>query len=562
MKTQSKYITSALVLVITSVIVKVIGAVYKIPLTAFIGGVGRGYFAAAYNIYIPVHAILLGSLPIALSRLVSKYNAADNRLMLSSLRKGSGVLFFVFGLAGTLLILLCAKPYSVFIANSPKSVYTILVLAPSILFSCLSARYRGYFEGYMNMQPTSVSQTVEALFKLVFGLAFARLSMALLYNSFVETHTVLGNYVANEAQALSVIYPYTSACAMLGVTLGSAVSWLYTYIYYLINRERNMPKGNALNGSKQLLSFSFPIMLSCVVQSVFQFLDTASVQFALGKTESSILYNAYSQSITAAGVYKEDYVTYVYGLFSTALDFKNLVPGITMALGVCAVPAICREFESNNHSTLNTLVNSIYKYTALLSVFGGAFIALCSKDILNFFYGSSAEDIVIGCEDLVKYFGLTVPLYSLASTAVFCVQAVGKPEKSVLPYAASGIIRVALNLVLISNSHLLLKGTVISGAAGYFVMLILNLLAEKRVSKTKFDIKNVIIKPVLIGSGTYFLCKTISFFVNFSKNLFFNLLIEFFLFSFIFCILCLLLKMLSFNEIFSIVKSKKNGLNT
>ena len=62
-------------LLLTSVIVKFIGAVYKIPLTAFIGAVGRGYFAAAYNVYLPVHALLMGAFPIALSRLVSKYNA-------------------------------------------------------------------------------------------------------------------------------------------------------------------------------------------------------------------------------------------------------------------------------------------------------------------------------------------------------------------------------------------------------------------------------------------------------------------------------------------------------
>lgn len=561
MSLKSKYLSSAFLLLITSVIVKIIGAVYKIPLTAFIGAVGRGYFAAAYNLCMPIHAITMGAFPVALSRLVSKYNAKSNSHMILSLKKGSGRLFAVVGLIGMCIMLAVSRVYSVYIASSPKSIYTILVLAPSILFSCMAASYRGYYEGFMNMVPTSVSQMLEAVFKLVFGLIFARLAMVYLYNSYIETGEIMGVCISSDEQALSMIYPITSAAAMLGVTLGSLVSLIYLFVYYLINREKGIKYSNFAvhDAQKELLSFSFPIMISCAVQSVFQFLDTATVQYALGNIDKDILYTAYAECLSSAKISSSDFVTYVYGLLSTALDFKNLIPGVTMALGVCAVPAISSACEMKNNERLCTLINSIYKYTALLSALGGIFLALCSSDILSVFYGASSPDIVIGCDSLVKYFALTVPFYSLAGTAVFAVQAIGCPQKSIKPYVVSGAIRVVLNLILVSRKEFVLIGSVISGAAGYFVMWIWNVRIVCKVTKTKFDILNVVIKPLMVAVVTYFCSNIIYSNISLNCNILIKLLIEIAIYCTIFCILCFMCKVLKISEIFSTINFKKNA---
>lgn len=553
LKGKGKYLSSAALLLLTSVIVKVISAFYKIPLTAFIGAVGRGYFAAAYNVYLPLHAVLMGALPVAMSRLVSKYNALGDKKMLSSLKRGALSVFTLAGIFGMAVILLAAKPYSALVAASPKSVYTIYVIAPSIFFSCLCACYRGYFEGFMNMVPTSVSQTLEALFKMVFGLLFAKLSMAYMLKSYSLYGTVLGVSLSSETRALSFIYPFTSAAAMSGAALGSFISYIYIIFYYRLNRDKSLPRVCAKRGRAELLRFSFPIMFSCSVQSVFQFLDTATVQFSLSKLPVETLIKAFPHT---ANIEKTDAVTYVFGLFSAALDFKNLVPGVTMALGICAVPAICAEFESKNTEKLFLLINSVYKYTSVLSCFGAGLIALASKDILEFFY-SSSPDIVSGCNMLVFYFGLTVPVYSLASTAVFSVQALGKPERSVFPYILSGIIRTVLNIVLIRYTKLVLFGAVVSGAVGYLILFLMNSAVVKSVSKVKFEVKNIIMKPIFVTFLSVFFSQKLIFLITFSNSLFFNLLIKTALFGAIYCILCFFVKLINFKQIFCVLKLKK-----
>lgn len=544
----------------TSVIVKIIGAVYKIPLTAFIGAVGRGYFATAYNLYMPLHALTMGAFPIALSKLVSKYNASDNKHMIVSLQKGSVRLFSLVGFVGMVIILLLAKPYSVFIASSPKSIYTIFVLAPSIFFSCLASAYRGYYEGFLNMVPTSVSQTIEAFFKMIFGLLFAKLSMAYMYSSYLESKTVFGIRFSSEEEVLSYIYPFTSAAAMLGVALGSAVSLLYVFVYYQIHSKEKIAYSNFAvhDAQKELLSFSFPIMISCAVQSVFQFLDTASVQYSLGNVDLNVLSDAYAGADVSSG----DLVSYSYGLLSTALDFKNLVPGITMALGVCAVPAISSAFELKNKMHLEGLSNSITKYTALLSCFGGGFIALCSKEILTLFYGSSAPDIVRNCDSLVWWMAVSVFVFSLAGTAVFCVQAIGCPEKSIKPYIVSGVIRVLLNLVLIQREEFLLYGFVISGFAGYFVMWLWNLKIFTKTAGIKISTFKTVFLPLAVTFFSYAFTFFIQNSIKMPDSCIFKLLIKLSFFVTFFCILCLMINLVNFKEIINYKNCKKNGSDT
>ena len=530
-------------LLLTSVFIKFIGAVYKIPLTAYIGAVGRGYFATAYNLYLPIHAVIMGAMPVAMSRLVSKYSARGDLNTVSSLRKGAMSLFLVAGSVATLVLIFAAKPYSVYIASSPKSVYTVWALAPSILLCCIAAMYRGYYEGMLDMKPTSVSQTVEALFKAVIGLAFAKLCV--MYLS--------GNK--------SDVYPFSSAAAMSGATLGSLVSLIYVMLYDK-KHKCTLPKTTGRDGRRELFSFSLPILISCCVQSVFQFLDTATVQYSLKSVPRESLFNVYREALDFSGTSPSDSVTYVWGLFSASLDFKNLIPGITMALGVCAVPAICSEYENKNRIKTQKLINSILTYTSVLSLFLGCIIAICSKELLTMFYGKGAGDVVIGCNSLVKYFAVTAPLYSLASVAVFTVQALGKPEKSIMPYVASGIIRCALNIRLVSDSDYILGGAVIAGALGYLCMFLMNLRIIKNVSGTKISYLNTVVKPLISALIGCFSVNIIQVYINFSRNIFVNFLIKTTVFSSLYCILCFFLKVFDFKEIFSVLNFKKNGLNT
>lgn len=558
---RSKYISSALLLVITSICIKVIGAIYKIPLTAYIGAVGRGYFAAAYTVCLPVHALTMGCLPVALSRLVSKYNANSNKTAIVGLKFASSKLFCVAGFVGMCVVLIVAYPYSVFIADAPKSVYTIVALAPSVFFSCLAASYRGYYEGFQNMVPTSVSQFIEAVSKMILGIAFAKLSVLYMFSQYSQTGKIFSNAVLSDRQAFSVIYPYAAAAAMLGVTIGAILSWLYTAVYYAINDKTKIKpqKAQVKYAKGELISFAMPIMISCAVQSVFQFLDTATIQKALSLIDKDALRLAYSDTFSVADIQDSELSTFLYGVYNAALDFKNLVPGITMALGVASVPAISAACEKEDNAHLSYLVNSIYKYSSLASMLGGLLLIICGDDALSVFYSSSSPELVTACSPLVKLFGLVVPVFSLVGTVVFSVQAIGCPEKSIKSYVVAGVIRVALNIILVMNRHLVLAGAILSDTAGYTVMLIMNCAVMKKQRNIKFDFVTVILKPLLAFGVSYYLSIYIISHIKYVFSPLPGMIVKAIIPTAVFCILCFSLKLLNFDNKILTRKPKKTA---
>lgn len=549
---KQKFINSAIIMIGASLLVKIISAVYKIPLTAYIGATGRGYFNMAYNLYMPFHALIMGAFPVALTHLVSKYREQGNGAKVYSLKKASSWLFFLIGVLAMLLVLLLAKPYCSIVSSSYKSLLCIYVLAPTVLFSAMASAKRGFAEGHLNMVPTAAGQVIEALFKMIFGLLFAKTAMGFLYEEYLENSTVLGAVCADEAEALSNIYPLTAAAAVCGVTVGAFFSYAYTASYVSLKYNSHTPLGNykQRDSAKEILSFSAPIIISTLIQSLSEFFDNSSVQYCLSLCSAERLQAAFAKCFEINNTAGEDTVTYIYGLFSAAHDLRNLIPGLTMAVGVTAVPVLSAAFENKDKERFSSLANSIFKYTSVIAFAGGFGLSLTAKSALEILYGSSNYDIVIGCFNLVVFYGFTMILYSLSGVAVFSVQAIGCASKSIPSFVVSAVIRVVLNYILVSKTDLNIMGAAVSDAVSYIIVLASNLYIFSKYSGIKYDIKKMIIKPLLCGLGAYFL----SFITYNALFSFENCFAEFAVSGGIYCLIVTLLLILSKTIEFSELK--------
>ena len=154
---QQSFEYGAVILLCSTMIVKLIGAIFKIPLSNLIGDLGFGYFSSAYDLFTPIYSLSMAGLPIAVSRLVAEHMAAgrykDVRRSLSVTKKA----FFVTGFAGLLLMLILIYPFVRITDQTGKTVYSLFAIAPSLLFCCIMSTYRGYYEGLRNMYPTAFS---------------------------------------------------------------------------------------------------------------------------------------------------------------------------------------------------------------------------------------------------------------------------------------------------------------------------------------------------------------------------------------------------------------------
>jgi stage V sporulation protein B len=164
-------VNGALILTVAIGLVKITGILFKLYITDKIGFEAKGSFATAYNIYTPIYSIALAGLPVAVSKMVAEKAVQGKYKDVKRLFSVSFWLFTLFGVIGTLIIVLAAYPYSVSTGDI-NALPAVLTIAPSLLFCCIMSGYRGYYQGLRNMTPTSVSQVIESAGKLIFGYIF------------------------------------------------------------------------------------------------------------------------------------------------------------------------------------------------------------------------------------------------------------------------------------------------------------------------------------------------------------------------------------------------------
>ena len=160
MKKQT-FLHGTALLALATAVVKVIGALYKIPLNAIIGEQGFGYFNTAYEIYNVLLMISTAGLPVAMSRMISEASSLGHYKQVRKIYTVARTIFLTLGLVGALLMTVFCKQLAAF-QEQPDAWAAIGALGPSAFLICLMSTYRGFFQGQSNMKPTSISQVLEA----------------------------------------------------------------------------------------------------------------------------------------------------------------------------------------------------------------------------------------------------------------------------------------------------------------------------------------------------------------------------------------------------------------
>ena len=501
-------LNGALILVMATLIVKVIGAIYKIPLTALIGEVGRGYFSSAYEIYTPIYAISMAGLPVAVSKMVSESvtlgNYRDARMIFRVAKR----LFLIVGIVGTLLLILIAFPY-VKLGQCEDNLWSILMISPSIFFCCMMSTYRGYYEGLRNMTPTAVSQVIEALGKLILGLTFAKITMSYGLNRFNSGETVFGKLCATQEEALSAIYPYAAAAAVLSITIGTIAALGFMVLRKKIAGDTitrtmlvNSPRPQASNDiAKALITIAIPMVISALITNITNLIDNFTIRTRLASAVAeNIDYfkSAFAASLQGSGTLDKDIGTYLYGCYFSALDFKNLVTSITMSLGVSAIPALAAARALKNKQEVTSTINSVIRICMLVAAPAGLGIAALAEPIMTLLYGgTTAENLIPISSPIVMIYGIGTFVMALSTPLTNVLQAMGRADIPAKVVAIGAIIKVICNFIFVGIPELNIYGATIGTLVCYTVIVTLNLYFTMKVSKCKINFVSTFGKPAI-----------------------------------------------------------------
>ena len=173
-KNQSKqsFMGGVTVLAVSTVFVKICGALYKIPLNNILGDEGVTHFTSAYNIYSFLLTLSTAGLPLALSKLISEADATGRRNQMRRCFNTAMALFVAVGAVGTAAMLFFTEELAAWMNNS-MAYWPIKALSVSVICVSVMCAYRGFAQGRQNMVPTAVSQFIEAFVKLLIGLPLA-----------------------------------------------------------------------------------------------------------------------------------------------------------------------------------------------------------------------------------------------------------------------------------------------------------------------------------------------------------------------------------------------------
>ena len=439
---RQNFLSGAATLAAGVAVVKLISALYKIPLGNLIGNVGMAHFNVAYALYGLLLTLSTSGLPVALSRLVSAADAQGRGNQVRKIFSSSLLLFLLLGAAGMGVMLFGADWYAAGQGDSMAGL-SIRALAPAVLCVCVIAAVRGYTQGLGNMRPTAVSQIIEAVGKLLIGLA-------------------LTWYLLRRGADLAV----ASAAAIFGVTVGTVVTVVYLGLW-LTRHKRRGRFVDSPDGSrpilKRVLSIGIPVTLGASAMSIITVVDQRVIL---------------NQLQNALG-YSEEVATALYGEYSFAMNLFNLPSSFMAPLTNSLIPAVSVALVQRNAKRSQAIVDSAFRVVALLALPAGIGLSVLAEPILLLLYPMQAETALAAAPHL-QWLGIASFFVCLMLLTNGILQAHGRERIPVYTMILGGLVKVLLNYVLIAQPALGIRGAGISTLCCYLVIALANCICVSR----------------------------------------------------------------------------------
>ena len=501
----------AIILMAANILVKVIGAIFKIPLTNLIGETGMGYFNSAYQLFLPLYGLAMAGLPIAVSRMVAESVATKHYKETRSILKIALKIFAVTGTTGFVLLLLLIYPYVKFTHNE-AAVYCIFAISPSIFFCCLMSAHRGYYEGFKNMYPTAISTVIEACGKLFLGLGFAYAVMKFGKNSIINSGKFLWFTVTPakgqtiEEAASEFLLPLSAAGAILGITIGTLLGTSFLLIYHRVKGDgitkaelaASPESRSSRDIMKSLFAISIPVVAASLVLNITNLIDAATIQNRLHQISPEILRGIYGDYLSSE--IDENIKTFLYGAYtSMSVTIYNLIPNIAAAFGVSSIPNLANAWVRRDKEETKKSIESVLKGIMLISAPAGFGIAALAKPILQLLFKARPNGVAIVWPSL-RILGFVVVISTLSMPVTNMLQAVGRQNIPVRNMIVGATLKIVCNYILVAIPSININAAPVGTALCFGYIVYADLHALLKYTDVKIRFYQVMIKPIISGA--------------------------------------------------------------
>lgn len=460
-KGKDSFLRGAIILAVAGILVKVMGAFFRIPLGNLIGSNGMGYYQAAYPVYTLFLTLATAGFPTALAKLVSEKSAIGDHRGANKIFKVAYVVLLITGLISFSILFFGSNYIVTNLMKNPGAHYAMLAIAPALLFVPAMSSYRGYFQGQRDMSKIAISQLIEQFFRVILGIGLA-------YYFMQDSGPKMG-----------------AAGAIAGATIGSIASMVYLIIIYI--REGKKRKAQ-IKASKKFKEESIFKILSKILVVAVPITIGAAVMPLVNMVDNVIV----TRRLMDGGYTLEQAVSLFGQLTGMAMAIVNLPTVITSAIGMSLVPSISESFALGRLEKARKETKSSIKIT-LLVVLPCAFgIASLAEPIMNLLYPAEngLGSILFTVAPAIIFLGLIFSLNGI-------LQGMGKPMIPVIALSIGMLFKIIISYSLTVIPEINVKGSGLGTVTAYAVASFIELYFVKKYMGVKFGKKEFIIKPLL-----------------------------------------------------------------
>lgn len=499
MKRKSGFFKNTLILFAAMFITKIIGAVLRIPLTNMLGGVGMGYFSTAYSFFNPVYTVLAAGLPTIVTKLTAQSVACQRYKEARKIKNAALILSLMAGIIGTIFMFAFAAPFANFAASSPDSLWSVLAISPSVLFCCLAAAYKGYYEGLSNMIPTAASQVIESVIKAIMGLGLSSIVLNMGKQGMFPSEKML---------------PYAAAAAVLGVTLGELCGTLFLIIRSRFFKDSITEEDLSLSIEsphkreliKKLVIQSLPISFGSVVINIGSFIDLLTISSGIQKSfyeNQSFFILKYPLAFSDAGV--DLFGNFVYGSYTgMVLSIFMIITSMTALVGKSSLPYVAAACECGSREELNRYVSIMLSGIFVIGLPLCISMSVLSEPVLSLLYSIRMAEVSVSTLPLSILCIGGVPI-SICGGLFSVFQAMGRSDLPIKLMMAGSALKLILNLMLINIPQMAICGAAVSTVCSHLLVMILGIALLRRSLGVKCRIFSLFLKPAIASVACAFM---------------------------------------------------------
>ncbi len=468
MKEDKSFLKASLILIIANVVSKILGALFKIPLTYILKEEGMAIYSTASSVYSMFLTLVISGIPLAISRLISQDIALGKTGDALKTVRFSKWLLMAIGFLSSIILYFASKPLA-YAMKDPSAEFSLKIISPAIFFVAWGTGYKSYFQGSKNLIPTAVIQVVESLVRLVIGYLLAVLFI---------NHTV----------------SITSGMAIAGVTTGEILATLLLgliFLYYKLKTGRDTKSQKSYKVIfSSIMAVALPLFISQTALSALNIADTALVRnqllkirfspesartFLLDFSSYTTLFDNLQTTLKLSG----EGARWLYGAYTGyALTVFHLPLGMIATLSITILPLIAGGIARGDLASVKKNSKTAINLSLFCSVPATVLFITSSESILNLLFHNTAS---------ARMLTLLAPCLIFLSlsqifTAIF--HASGKVFEPFFINLIGIGVKLLGNFILIKIPVLNIYGAIISSVSAFFITMLL----EGRLLKKTFQI--------------------------------------------------------------------------